>query len=80
MRPEAVVSAGDAEPGEEVVNDRPDEGWSIQRSVWDGEEAVRRDNYDHRGVEPVDMLIPISDCDGLGADVLFRCRSRLGWP
>jgi hypothetical protein len=83
VRPEAMVPACDAKCCEEVVYDAPDESWAGEGSV-SGEVKTRQRYQDYKGgVEPVDLLVPISNGDILVLDVLcflrrrsFRCACR----
>ena len=69
MRPETVVAARDAERGEEVVRDAPDEGCAREARVTREIEAVQRNHDDEGRVEPVDFLVPVADRHVLVLDV-----------
>lgn len=76
VRPQAVVAARDAEAGEEVPEEGPDGGCAVQGRGADGVEAVGWDDEDEGGGDPVDVLVPVPQRDGLLADVRFSHRLR----
>lgn len=83
VRPEAMVPACYAKCGEEVVCDAPEESWASEGSVSSEVKTRQRYQYYKSGVEPIDLLVPVSNGDILVLNVLcflrrrgFRCACR----
>ena len=66
-----MVSGSDAQSGPEVVEKCPSSGDSPQRCIECSDDAADRYDQDQGSVDPVDMLVPVTECDGLLADMLF---------
>lgn len=66
-----MIASGDSQSGPEVVDKCPSSSDCPQRCVECSDDAA--DGYDQNEgcVDPVDMLVPVTECDGLLADMLF---------
>lgn len=74
-----MIPSSDAESGEEVVRDTPDECWAAEGRAFSKVEAIERNEDYESCVEPVDLLVPVVNGDGLVLDMCtFRCRCARG--
>lgn len=62
--PGRQLTSSDAETRVEVVDDGKDGGIEVQRHPVGGDEANDGDNDDEKGVEPVDVLVPVAPGHG----------------
>lgn len=69
MRPQTVVSRGDAEPGVEVEKDSEYGCLQIQGGEVGADAAHERDEDDEVGAQPIDVLVPVAPCYGILGDV-----------
>lgn len=69
VRPQAVVSGGDAEPGVEVEENSEHGRLQIQGGEVGADAAHERDEDDEVGAQPIDVLVPVAPCYGIFGDV-----------
>ena len=69
--PQAMVASSDSQSGPEVVDNRPDSCWDSHRSIQSCDTTEKGNDKNQCGVDPVDMLVPVAQCNRLLADVLF---------
>ena len=69
VSPESVVATGDAEAGEEVVDDGKEGGLPLDGGEAGTDEAHDGNEDDEGDIEPVDMLVPIPPGHGRVGDV-----------
>lgn len=78
VRPEAVISCGDANAGPEVQENGQDQGWSRQWRVVCIVDGDDRDEDEEGRLEPVDMEVPVGERPGLVRDVWSTARQVTG--
>lgn len=66
-----MVAGSDAQSGPEVVENCPSSSGCPQRCVACSDEATDGYDQDEGCVDPVDMLVPVTECDRLLADMLL---------
>lgn len=64
-----MVASRDAEGGQKVVGDAPEEGWAGERGVESEVETQERNQDDEGGVEPINLFVPIANGHILILDV-----------
>lgn len=65
MSPETMISSGYTETSPKVIDNRPNEGLSVQRSVKRGPDTKHWHKDDECDIEFMQMLPPIGHSDGL---------------
>lgn len=66
-----MVSGSDTQSGPEVVEKCPSSSDRPQLCIECSDDAADGYDQDQGCVDPVDMLVPVTECDGLLADMLF---------
>jgi len=64
-----MVTGSDSEAGEEVVCDGEKGRLELERNPEGGDQAGKGDEDDEGGIQPVDVLIPVLQCDRLLGDI-----------
>jgi hypothetical protein len=60
MRPVSVVTGSDADTGDVVVNNRPDQSLGLKLSSESSIETNERSTAQKGNVDPIEMLVPIA--------------------
>lgn len=66
-----MVAGSNTQSGPEVVEKCPSSSKCPQRRIECSDDAADGYDQDQGCVDPVDMLVPVTECDGLLADMLF---------
>lgn len=66
-----MVSGSDSQPSPEVVEKCPSSSDRLQLCIECSDDAPDGYDQDQGCVDPVDMLVPVTECDWLLADMLF---------
>lgn len=74
-----MVSCGDANTGPEVQGDGKDEGRTLQWCIVGPVASHQRNDDKKRGLEPIDMLVPIGERHRLLGDVRLGYLGYLGF-
>lgn len=69
MCPEPVVARSNTQASPEVVDDCPDSCWDLQLGIKSSEAAQDGNDQNQGRIDPVDMLMPITQRDRLLADM-----------
>ena len=64
-----MIARSNTQPSPEVVDDCPDGCWDLQLGIKSSETAQDGNNQNQRRIDPIDMLMPITQCNRLLADM-----------
>ena len=64
-----MIASSNAQSRPEVIDKRPDSCLKTQLSVESSDAAEKWNDEDKSGVDPIDMAMPITQCEGLFTDV-----------
>ena len=67
--PQAMVASSDSQSGPEIVNNCPDSRWHSHRSIKSSDATEDGNDEDQCSVYPVDMLVPVAQCNRLLTNV-----------
>lgn len=62
-----VHTSRDAQSSEEIVENSPDSGTEPQRHPEGLDATVQGNSQDEKGVEPIDMFVPVTTGEGVSA-------------
>lgn len=69
----------DAQPSEDIVENSPDRGVEPQRHPEGLDATVQGNSQDEKGIEPIDMFVPVTASEGGVCDVYFARHGVDGW-
>jgi hypothetical protein len=69
MSPEPMISRCDAECGPEIIQDRPRSSGYLELGVKCSPESAQRHNQDQTRVDPIHVLVPVTQRDRLLGDM-----------
>lgn len=71
MRPKTVVASRDPKSSYSIPRQGPDAGGESHRHILGSVESICWNDNNERGTKPIDVFVPILECDWLVTDVFI---------